>query len=139
MSNAIDIFVPEEQKVRIGAAEHSLRLLTYPAALRLAKALFPLVQGVLAFRKSMGEGKPSDIEVGQMILEAVLKEGDGGDIVPAILEESFPTLGAGWKELPLAAVTSLVEVIWKANDVPGMLKGFFARMGKAEGVLETKS
>ena len=102
--------------------------------MRLAKARFPIVQGILALKK---KGDMADTEIGGVILEAVLK--DGEDIIPAIMEESFPTLGVGWKELPLAAVTSLVEVIWKANDVPGMLKGFFARMGKAEGVLEAKS
>lgn len=133
MGDVIDIFVPKELKVRIGGAEHTLRLLTYPGGLRLAKALFPIVQGVLALK---AKGKTDDLEIGEVILEKVLQ--DGQDIIPAILEESFPTLGAGWKELPLAVVTNLVEVIWKENDVPGMLRGFFSRMGKA-GLGEAKA
>ena len=133
VSDAIDIFVPVEQKVRIGGAEYSLRLLTYPGGLRLAKALFPIVQGILALKK---KGDMADTEIGGVILEAVLK--DGEDIIPAIMEESFPSLGAGWKELPLSAVTSLVEVIWRENNVPGMLKGFFEKMGKTGAALEKK-
>lgn len=128
MSNAIDIFVPLEKRVRIGGAEYVLRPLTYPAGLRLAKALYPIVQGVLELRARRGGGQADDLEIGAMILEKVMK--DGEDIIPAIVEESFPALGAGWKELPLPVVASLVEVIWKENDVPGMLKGFFSRMGK---------